>query len=376
MVDRDIYSFIVRPDSITVWNDNEVRRRLDWYYNVMKGLRPPKYIISKYIGIPHDLDKLEGYTIEELMGIHRDVRRDFMDLYRDVRKGFKLEELERPRESFLDLKTYIAYKLLRRCGLCEWNCKVDRYNGRRGVCGLGREAYVASAFLHYGEEAPLVPSGTIFFSGCSLKCVFCQNWDISQRAGEGIEVSPELLADIAIRLGNNGARNINYVGGNPDQNIHVIIDSLRHMDIWIPILWNSNMYMTVNALELLLDIVDIWLPDFKWWVEEHAFRYSRIKRYREVVSRNLKIVYDYGSDIIIRHLVMPGHVECCTIPILDWIAENTPNVLVNIMDQYRPEYKASYDERFRDIARRITIGEYRKATEHARKLNIVFEPVS
>ncbi len=376
MVDIDIYSYIVRPDSLTIWSNEEVRDRLRWYYQVMKGYKPPKYIISKYVPVEYDEEYLNQLDINELFEIHRGYREDFLELYRDLENGLNIDELDRAKYNFLDLKIYIAYRLLRRCGLCEWGCGVDRYNGRRGVCGLGREAYVASAFLHYGEEAPLVPSGTIFFSGCSLKCVFCQNWDISQRAGEGVEVSPRDLADIAMRLARAGARNINYVGGNPDQNLHIILESLKYMDIWIPLLWNSNMYMTIEALELLLDIVDIWLPDFKWWIDDHAFRYSRIKRYREVVSRNIKMVYDYGSDIIIRHLVMPNHVECCTIPILEWISRNTPKVLVNIMDQYRPEYKAAYDERFREISRRITIGEYKKATDKAKKLKIVFEPIS
>ena len=236
---------------------------------------------------------------------------------------------------------------------------------------------VGSAFTHLGEEAPLVPSGTIFFTGCSLKCVFCQNYDISRDPFNGVVVDARKLADIASSLYRRGVRNINYVGGNPDQNLHVIIESLRYMDDNVPLLWNSNMYMSMESLELLLDLIDIWLPDFKYGNNGCAFRYSRIRRYFDVVSRNHKKVYDYGSEIIIRHLVMPNHVECCTKKVLKWIADNVPRVLVNIMGQYRPEYMVVRDsERFRDIARRPTRDEMRAAFDYADKLGIVYKPVS
>ena len=372
-MDIDVYTFIVRPDAATVWRDKEVVDRLSWYYLVMKKVKPPKYLIAKHITI----DRPDNNNIEDLFKLHNKARRDFLRLYNEIREGrTTLSGLDKPEYSFLDLKIDIANEIIKSCGLCEWNCNVNRYEGKRGVCGLDRYSYVGSAFLHFCEEAPLVPSGTIFFTGCSLKCVFCQNWDISQNPDAGVKVTPKQLAEIAIELAERGAKNINYVGGNPDQDIHNVIESLRYMDTWIPLLWNSNMYMTPQALDLLLDIIDIWLPDFKWWDEDHAFRYSRIKRYRQVVTRNLKTVYDYGSDIIIRHLIMPNHVECCTYPILEWIAINTPRVLVNIMDQYRPEYKARYDERFREISRRVTRDEVSKAYKYAEKLDIVYEPVS
>ncbi|HIE37178.1 TPA: radical SAM protein [Candidatus Geothermarchaeota archaeon] len=372
-MDIDVYTYLVRPDAATIWRNKEVVNRLSWYYKVMKKLRPPKYIIAKYIPV----EEPDGSNLEIMFREHDRARDAFLKLYRDIESGGEsIDGMERPKYSFLDLKIDIAREILKKCGLCEWNCNVNRWEGRKGVCGLDSYSYVGSAFLHFGEEAPLVPSGTIFFTGCSLKCVFCQNWDISQNPNAGVKVTPKELADIALELDERGAKNINYVGGNPDQDIHNVIESLRYMDVWIPLLWNSNMYMTLNALDILIDLIDIWLPDFKWWDEDHAFRYSRIKRYREVVTRNLKIVYDYGSDIIIRHLLMPNHIECCTYPILEWIAENTPDVLVNIMDQYRPEYKASYDERFKDIGRRINRDEVLKAYSYASKLNIVYEPIS
>jgi len=371
------YPYLIRPDALDVWMDPEVRNRLSWYYEVMNGYRPAKYLICKRVGMDEELD-LKSMTEEELWDLHAELRKDFIEIFRRIRYGdIKLSDFETPKISFLDIKIELVYRLVSPCRLCEHRCEVDRLGGRRGFCGLDSVVRVGSAFTHLGEEAPLVPSGTIFFTGCSLKCVFCQNYDISRDPFNGVMVDARKLADIASSLYRRGVRNINYVGGNPDQNLHVIIESLRYMDDNVPLLWNSNMYMSMESLELLLDLIDIWLPDFKYGNNDCAFRYSRVHRYFDVVSRNHKKVYDYGSEIIIRHLVMPNHVECCTKKVLKWIADNVPRVLVNIMGQYRPEYMVVRDsERLRDIARRPTRDEMRAAFDYADKLGIVYKPVS
>lgn len=306
------------------------------------------------------------------------MRVSFKDIFKRIREGsLNLNELHRSNDNFLELKIEIVNRLIEPCRLCERRCMINRKSGRRGVCGLDESVRVASAFLHMGEESPLVPSGTIFFTGCSFKCVMCQNWDISQRPFNGELVTPSKLARIAHILASRGARNINYVGGNPDQSMHVIIESLRYMDDWIPLLWNSNMYMTQEALELLLDIIDIWLPDFKYGNDICGFKISRVRNYMGVVSRNIEMVYKYGDEIIIRHLVLPNHIECCTKPILRWISEHTPNVLVNIMDQYRPEHMVLKEPwRFKDIARRPNRREMEEAYSYADRLGILYKPIS
>ncbi|RLG62572.1 pyruvate formate lyase-activating protein [Candidatus Geothermarchaeota archaeon] len=380
MVDEDVYYYLVRPDSLTVWGDENVRRILTWYYRVMKQIYPPRYIIAKHIEVPRDIRDWRSFSADELFNLHRELRRSFRDVWNKVYNGdIDVNEFRREYSSnnFLEVKIEIAKRLVNPCRLCERRCMVNRYDGHRGVCGLDSVSRVASAFLHMGEEAPLVPSGTIFFTGCSFKCVFCQNWDISQRPFNGEIVDPQYLARISHILASKGARNINYVGGNPDQNLHVIIESLRYFNDWIPLLWNSNMYMTIEALELLLDIMDIWLPDFKYGNNECGFKLSRVHNYYNVVTRNLKIVYGYGGEIIIRHLVLPNHIECCTKPVLRWIADNTPNVLVNIMDQYRPEHMVVREPwRFKDIARRPKYKEMEEAYSYADKLGIIYRPIS
>jgi putative pyruvate formate lyase activating enzyme len=136
------------------------------------------------------------------------------------------------------------------------------------------------------------------------------------------------------------------------------------------------MYLTPEAMRILADVVDIWLPDFKWGNDRCAVKYSRIIRYFEVVSRNHAIAQENG-DLIIRHLVMPGHVECCTKPVLDWIAQNCPRALVNVMSQYRPEHLVLREPgKYVQIARRPTIQEIEEARDYAYQLGLIWEPVS
>jgi len=364
---------LLRPDAVYVWENREVQERLSHYYAVMRGERPAKYLVVKRIPVELSGEESE----EELWRIHEEKSREFREVYGDIIKNKdRFERMRLPKESFLDLKIKLVKRLVRECRLCEWRCGARRLEGQRGVCGLDATVRVASAFLHMGEEAPLVPSGTIFFTGCSFKCVFCQNWDISTDPLNGVTVSPKELAAIATRLYAQGARNINYVGGNPDQQLHVIVESLKYMEVSVPLLWNSNMYMSRESMRILLDIIDIWLPDFKYGSNECAKRLSGVPRYFEVVSRNHKTACA-GGDMIIRHLVLPNHIECCTKPVLEWIAKNCPRALVNVMGQYRPEHLVlRHPGKYPDIARRPSGREMREAYEYAESLGLCYKPVS
>jgi len=366
---------LVRPDAELVWRNREVKERLAWYKAVMDNRKPAKYLIAKRVHVEGELKEL---SYEELWKRHSEAIKEFYELLDNVRNNdLDIESIPIASPNLIDLKSEIARRILRNCIFCERRCGVNREAGMKGFCGLDARTYVASEFLHMGEESPLVPSGTIFFTGCSFKCVFCQNWDISQHPLAGEPVDAKRLARIATDLRRRGARNINYVGGNPDQQLHTIIESLKYMNINVPLLWNSNMYLTLQSLDLLLEIIDIWLPDFKYGSDECAMRLSNVDRYYEVVTRNLKILADKNEDAIIRHLVLPNHLECCTVPILEWISKNYPKALVNVMAQYRPEYQvALYPDKWRDIARRPSSSEMSKAYTLARKLGLCFEPVS
>jgi len=368
--------YVLRPDAIKVWENPVVVERLRWYYDVMRDRKPAKFMICKRLDAGCDPSKL---SLEELWKLHDDLSKEFGRVWSMICSDeLSLDELPRPKFSYLDVKIEIAKRILLSCHFCEHRCGVNRLSGERGFCRLDYRTYVHSWFHHYGEEAPLVPSGTIFYGSCNFRCVFCQNWDISQEHPlDGVEVDAWRLALMQKELRKTGARNINHVGGEPTPNLHTILESLKYLDVNVPQLWNSNMYCSVETMKLLKDVIDIWLPDFKYGNNKCAERLSGIKNYWEVVTRNLKIAAE-SAPMIIRHLVLPNHIECCTRPVLKWIADNIKDkVLVNVMEQYRPEWLVSkYPEKWPDISRRLRSSEIEEAYAIARELGIVYEPVS
>jgi len=371
----------LRPDAVAVWEYPEVRRALSWYYRVMVDEAPAKFLLARIVEAPFDPSKLDTEALREEA---RKLRGELRSLWeRAKRGGYTLEDYRKdsrggPSHSLLEVDAVLAWRYASPCILCERRCRVDRRR-QIGACRLDIKTYVHSWFHHMGEEAPLVPSGTIFYGGCNFSCVYCQNFDISQtrpRAGEVVDA--RRLADIQRLLRVYGARNINHVGGDPTPSLHTIVESLLYLDVNVPQLWNSNMYMSIEAMEILTDIIDIWLPDFKYGNDKCARRLSAVPRYLEVVTRNLRLAAESG-DMIIRHLVLPGHLECCTKPVLRWIAENLPKdrVLVNIMDQYRPEHLvAKHPRLWPEIARRPTREEIEEAYAYAAKLGLLYEYVS
>lgn len=377
MIDWLIPLLNIRPDAISVWLDPTVRDRLQHYYSVMRNERPARFLVAKVIPVDIDSD-IRDISLEELWKIHERVKGEFSKIYCSaIDSTAELERREKPPFSYLDLKIAIAYRLMSPCRLCERRCGALRGEGRVGVCMAGRELVVHSYFHHMGEEAPLVPSGTIFYGGCNFKCAYCQNYDISQvRPRDGQRMTPRDLASVQAYLRRRGARNINHVGGEPTPYIPLILESLKYLDVNVPQLWNSNMYMSEESTRLLEDVIDIWLPDLKYGNNDCAWRLSKVRMYWEVSTRNIKRAHDSG-DIIIRHLVLPNHIDCCTRPVLEWIARNTPRALVNVMEQYRPEHLvARYPQMYPDIARRPTREEMKRAYQIAEELGIVYKPVS
>ncbi len=282
-------------------------------------------------------------------------------LWQEHGSAMQRQPAGQPEQSLLDLKIELARRIYHDCHFCKRGCHVDR-SDTAGYCGVG-DAAVASEFLHHGEEPMLVPSHTIFFTGCTFTCIFCQNWDISKRQ-HGMYVRPEQLAEV---IETREGRNVNWVGGDPTPNLPYILMVLRACSRDVPQVWNSNMYCSVETMQLLDGVIDIYLTDFKYGSDTCAAKLSDAPNYWDVVTRNHCIAGDQG-DLVVRHLVMPSHVECCSLPILDWLAEHVPEASVNIMDQYLPCYRASEHP---DIDRRITRKEYRRAVEHARRLGLM-----
>jgi len=355
---------IFRPDAVAVLKDERARKSLARYFAVMEGKLPARFLVCKRVKVKVDLSASD----EELWRAHERGLKEFRKLLSRIDAGkAKLEDLEQSETSLLDLKVELARRILKSCHFCERRCGKDRTAGEVGVCGVGERSRIASEFMHHGEESVLVPSYTIFFTGCSFHCQFCQNWDISQYPNSGVEVSPQTLAKLIEGAKRDGARNVNFVGGNPDPNLHTILAALNECEASIPSVWNSNMYCSLEAMKLLFGTQDVYLTDFKYGNDECALRYSKVPNYFKVVTRNHKLAFA-DAELIIRHLVLPGGLECCTRPVLKWISDNLSNMVrTNVMNQYHPEAKA---HEYPEISSRLMGDEFRRALEIAREAGL------
>lgn len=255
------------------------------------------------------------------------------------------------------------------CEVCPRLCKgVDRRANQFGVCKVGRHARVASAFHHFGEEDVLRGwrgSGTIFFSYCNLRCVFCQNWETSQE-GEGEEVDAKTLARLMVRLQKEGCHNINFV--TPEHVVPQIVEALPlaiDLGLRVPLVYNTSSYDSMGSLQVMDGVVDVYMPDFKLWSEEMSRAYLGAVNYpqvaRQVIAEMHRQVGELQVDedglalrgVLVRHLVMPGRLDD-TREIVRWLANLSPDTYLNLMDQYYPAWKAETNPRFAEINRRLT----------------------
>lgn len=328
------------------------KEALPRYFRILDEEELPYYVLCKGVPVSSPLDS-ETDTLWK----------EHADLVERVMSTRLPSEVASP--NLLDLKFELGRRLLNPCRICERKCNVNRLEGEAGYCKV-KETKVTSKFVHWGEEPELIPSYTIFFSRCTFECIFCQNWDISQR-DRGHYISPSNLAtSVEGMLG--GVRNVNWVGGDPTPNLVYILDVLKLCNAPLPQVWNSNMYLTEDAMSLLDGITDVYLTDFKYGNDSCAKKLSRVMRYFEIVSRNHRIANNQ-CEIVLRHLVLPNHLECCTKPILDWVSDNldTSRIRVNVMDQYHPEYKA---REFEGMDRRLASREFNKAYHYAEDLDL------
>jgi putative pyruvate formate lyase activating enzyme len=286
------------------------------------------------------------------------------------------------REGELARRADRALSLLEACCLCPRSCGVDRLNGKTGYCRTGRNARIASYNAHFGEEAPLVGthgSGTLFFSSCNLLCTFCQNFEISH-LNEGIEVVPDQIAGMMIDLMEKGCHNINLV--TPTHVVPQILEALElavKKGLNIPLVYNSGGYESVETLRLLDGIVDIYMPDFKFWEDSWAERFCHAPDYPDAARAAIREMHRQVGDLVmdsegiavrgllIRHLVMPDGVAG-TADIMNFLAEEiSKDTYLNVMDQYRPCGPAEADPA---VNRRLTSQEYREAVAAARKAGL------
>lgn len=283
----------------------------------------------------------------------------------------------------LSLRAEKAYQHLEDCDLCARYCHMNRRQTIKGaVCRTGERAVVNSFGAHHGEEDPLrgtKGSGTIFFSWCSLRCVFCQNWEISQK-GMGHEVENEELADMMLQLQAQGCHNINLV--TPSHVVAQIIAAVNiaaQKGLRLPLVYNSGGYDSPEALALLDDIIDIYMPDMKYGDSRIARQYSKVRDYVEVNFAAVKEMHRQVGDLqlddegiaqrglLVRHLVLPGGLAG-TKAVMAFLANDiSTNTYLNLMDQYYPCYRAGDNP---PLDRRLYENEYREALAYAEQYGL------
>lgn len=276
-------------------------------------------------------------------------------------------------------KTQMAWDLLRSCTLCPRRCRVNRLNGGKGACSQGKTAKVCRALAHWGEEPPLSGvrgAGTVFFSGCALHCLYCQNYQISQE-DLGEEKSPEELAGIFLELQVQGCHNLDLVSPTPHLPfILSALDIAAGRGFRLPIVYNTHGYLSETTLALLEGVVDIYLPDMKYASDERGRRFSQVPDYpyhnRKAVREMFRQVGPLQTDregigkrgLMVRHLVLPGGTSD-SIMVLRELASLSTEIPVSLMAQYRPCYRS---REMPEIARPLHLPEYAAVVEAAQQL--------
>lgn len=271
---------------------------------------------------------------------------------------------------------------LEKCELCPFKCKVNRLNGQIGRCKCTDKIKIALYSLHYYEE-PCISgkegSGTVFFSNCNLRCLFCQNYKISQE-GKGYEISIEELADIFLKQQEAGANNINLV--TPTMYVYHIIEAIRiakRKGLKLPIVYNTNGYENVETIKKLDGYIDIYLPDLKYFYDDLGVKYSGVNNYFEIATKAiLEMIKQVGKPefdenglikkgTIIRHLILPGHIQNSK-HILKWLKDNVENkAYISVMAQYFPTYKAKEDKY---LNKKLSNKEYSQIENYLYTLNL------
>ncbi len=277
-----------------------------------------------------------------------------------------------------------ALTRLSHCLVCPRNCGVDRMADKTAACHTGRYARVASYFAHRGEEDCLrgwQGSGTIFFAWCNLRCVFCQNWDTSQ-APAGEAVDPQRLAAMMLELARQGCHNINFV--TPEHVVPQILEALPlavEGGLRLPLVYNTSAYDSLDSLHLMDGIVDIYMPDFKFWDPQLSLRYMKARDYPEAARRAIQemhrqvgnLTFDENGlakcGVLVRHLVMPGGIAGSEAILRFLAGAVSPDTYVNVMKQYYPAGRVGA-EKFVEINRLISDREYESALEAARRAGL------
>jgi len=261
-------------------------------------------------------------------------------LYRDAATPDGRSETGAPRPVLARSRAQIARALLADCRLCAHDCGVNRLAGETGLCHAGAEAHFFCAQTEVSDELELIPTFAVALSGCDLRCDFCitgaPSWN--SRAGAGFDAPA--MAIKALAALRDGARTIMVLGGEPTIHLPAVLEFVSFLPETAKLVWKTNAHGSAQARELLDGIFDVWLADYKFGNDVCAQRLAKTPDYVRVVEENLLWAAEH-SELIVRHLLMPGHVDCCWRPVAEWLAKNLPGVKVNLRSGFWPAWHAA-----------------------------------
>jgi putative pyruvate formate lyase activating enzyme len=273
------------------------------------------------------------------------------------------------RRALAHKRARLAREMLADCRFCAHDCGVNRLAGELGLCRAGTAPRFFSAQTEVSDELELIPTFAIALSGCDLRCDFCitgaESWN--PRAGENFDAK-EMASKAKMAL-RNGARTIMLLGGEPTIHLAAALELVAELPDSAKLIWKTNAHGSAQARELLDGMFDVWLADFKFGNDDCARRLAKISDYTRVVRENL-LWANERSELIVRHLLMPGHIDCCWKPVAEWLAENLPDVKVNLRSGFWPAWKSA---RHSELRGTVSVGEAERAKQIAneRSLNLV-----
>lgn len=320
----------------------------------------PRFLKVKEQGCGLSLKDLENSGEGTLWDLHNRLLR---------RLTIDANDRQTNEASFLDLKIELAYRVLKSCRLCGRRCGADRTIGEKGVCGLGVEATVFEHFIHIAEEPPVNPALNIVLSGCGLQCRFCQQAHLLHPSS----VMGDLLKKPLWRhLNKNGARALSFIGGNPDESVYAILRFLSNAPVrWtLPVIWNCNGYETSETLSLLDGLIDAYVADYKFGNPLCGDYLAGAPGYSATAFAAVEAMLGQEVPVIVRILVLPGHVDCCHIPILERMKtiDKREHLIISVRDQYCPEGSVK-EINDHPMNKRATADEAIRVREYAQSLH-------
>jgi len=351
---------IVDPD----FGDLALMRALDPGFRIQRSPMPcagsPRFLSARRAGTGLALRKLPGHSEEALWEVHTATLAHW--------HAGGAPQAQAGEAGLLDLKAELAVRLSSPCRLCPRRCGALRESGQAGQCGLAKEAMLAEAFVHIAEEPQITPSLVLSLAGCGLRCRFCQQHGLLDPWGvRGRALSIMDWAELDLR----GARTLSFAGGNPDESLPEILRFLLRAPegLTLPVVWNANGHAAPQVVSLLEGVVDIYLLDFKFGEPGCAEGLASAPGYPEQARRTVAACLSQGVPVIVRLLLLPGHVKCCHLPALEMLwAMNAPQLLLSLRNQYRPAGNMLQTEG--TMSQRVRRDEAEEVLQRARTLGL------